>query len=116
VIDITTFLLTLALAVFADAVEVFTLGTLGWFISILIDIKIANEIRKSKLFTTAEKWKFIFVGLVGERVPGLNILPMRSVAVIWMYIASRSKVAADFHAFAFEHRDIIYKMCKAKSS
>lgn len=84
------FLLTLPLSIIADTIEIITLGTLGWFIGLGIDFILFLILG----FTRAgrKQWKKLISALLAESVPFINVLPIRTIMLIWSFMASRSKL------------------------
>ncbi|MEK7124992.1 MAG: hypothetical protein AAB864_01160 [Patescibacteria group bacterium] len=78
----------IVVSLIGDAVEIMTIGTLGWFVGLLCDGILLVVLG----FTKSGKKHFrrVLVGVFGELIPGLNILPLRTVFVLWAIIKSRS--------------------------
>lgn len=74
-----------------DGVEIFTAGTLGWFVGLLCDGILLVILG----FTKSGKKQFrrVLVGLFGELIPIVNVLPLRTAFIIWAFIKSRSVTA-----------------------
>jgi len=69
----------LIISLIADLAEAFTLGTIGWFVGLVVDaillIKLGFSVRKQM------GW---LIGVVGiETIPGLDILPLRTFYLLF---------------------------------
>lgn len=85
------FLIALLLSLLADAVELFTLGTIGWLVGLFIDLILFLMLG----FTAAgrKQFKKWIWGPLIEKIPFLNALPfLRAAFLIWSFVASRSQL------------------------
>lgn len=82
------FLIALVLSLIADFAELVTAGTLGWFVGIFVDFILLLILGISK--GARKQWKKIVVAIVGETVPIVATLPLRTLFLIWAFISSRS--------------------------
>ena len=83
------FLVALALSLIADIVEFFTLGTLGWFVGLVVDLILLAMLGFSK--AGKKQWKKWVWGPIIEKIPILSTLPFRVAFLIWAFVASRNK-------------------------
>ena len=84
------FIVALILSLIADAVELITAGTLGWFVGLFIDLILLVMLGFSKAGRQQFK-KWIWGPLI-ETVPILSAVPLFRVAfLIWAFASSRSK-------------------------
>lgn len=82
----TLFFILLLLCIFGDLIEIFTVGTIGWLTGLAIDGILLLSIGVTK--NAKKQFKRILVGVIGETVPIINILPLRSVFLVWAYVKS----------------------------
>ncbi len=82
------FFILLILCVIGDLIDIFTAGTVGWLIGLFIDgiVLLATGLSKAG----RKQFKRIVIGLIGDSIPILAILPFRSVFLTWGFIKSRS--------------------------
>ncbi len=87
------FLFSLLLSVIADAIEIFTLGTIGWFTGLGIDFILLITLG----FTRAgqKQWKKLVGALFAESIPFVNALPIRTIMLTWSFLASRHPLVAN---------------------
>lgn len=81
-----TGILVLIFCIILDAIEFFTVGTVGILITIFGDFFLllyAGMSKKSK-----GQFKKIVVAVLGEKIPFVSMLPIRSIVWIWGFIAS----------------------------
>ncbi len=84
------FLAAATIGLIADAVELFTLGTIGWFVGLFLDFVLVFILLLSK--PTRKLWMKWTWGPIIEKIPIINIIPLMRVAfLIWAFISSRSK-------------------------
>lgn len=81
------FAILLLLCVVADFIDMLTVGTIGWMIGIFVDAVLFLSVGLSK--GGRKQFKRIVIGVIGEKVPILNILPFRSLFLIWSFVNSR---------------------------
>lgn len=81
------FLILLLLCIVADFVDMLTAGTIGWLLGLLVDGILLLSAGLSK--AGRKQFKRIIIGVIGEKVPILNILPLRSLFLIWSFVNSR---------------------------
>ncbi len=81
------FSLLLILCVIGDLIDIFTAGTVGWLVGLFIDavLLIATGLSKSG----RKQFKRIVIGVIGDSIPILAILPFRSFFLTWSFINSR---------------------------
>ena len=85
------FLIALFLSLIADLAELFTLGTLGWFVGFIIDLLLLAMLGFSK--AGRKQWKKWIWGPIIEKVPILATIPLfRAAFLTWSFISSRSTV------------------------
>lgn len=82
------FLPMLLITVILDIIDIFTGGTVGWFIGIFGDLLLLAVTGISK--AGRKQFKRIVIGLLGDSVPIVAFLPIRSIFLIWAFISSRS--------------------------
>lgn len=93
------FLIALLLSLLADAIELFTLGTIGWLVGLFIDLILFLMLG----FTAAgrkqfKKWVW---GPLIEKIPFLNAIPfIRAGFLIWSFVSSRSQLVQKVGAAA----------------
>lgn len=84
------FLAALVLSLIADVVEFFTVGTIGWFVGLIIDLILLAMLGFSKAGQKQFK-KWIWGPLI-EKIPILATIPLFRVGfLIWAFVSSRSK-------------------------
>lgn len=83
------FLFLLIISVIGDAIELFTVGTIGWLSGLLVDAILLLTLGLSKAGRRQLKRIFVAVGL--ETIPVVGVLPIRTVFLIWAFAKSRSK-------------------------
>lgn len=76
----------------ADVVEFFTAGTLGWIVGALVDIYLLILGGSSK--SGRKQFKKLLVAVIGETIPIIDALPLRTAIVVWSFISSRSATFA----------------------
>ena len=64
-----------------DAIELLTLGTVGWLVGLAGDYYLYKKTGQSKA-GRAQKKKLI-VAIIGEKIPLVNILPLRTILWMW---------------------------------
>lgn len=76
------------LCLIADIIDIFTGGTIGWVIGLFVDfiLLILTGISKSG----RKQFKRILAGIIGDSIPIVAFLPLRSIFLIWAFISSRS--------------------------
>lgn len=81
------FAILLLLCVVADFIDMLTAGTIGWIIGLFVDgiLLFATGLTKAG----RKQFKRITVGVIGEKVPIINILPLRSLFLTWSFVKSR---------------------------
>lgn len=80
----------LILCLIADAIDAGTAGTIGWLIGIFIDLILLLILGLSS--SAKKQWKKWVGGLVGETIPFVAALPLRTGFLIWAFIASRPQM------------------------
>lgn len=90
------FSIFLILCVVGDLIDLVTVGTLGWLVGLFIDgvVLLATGLSKAG----RKQFKRIIIGLAGDSIPVLAILPFRSLFLTWAFINSRSSTAQKFSA------------------
>lgn len=85
------FSIFLLLCVIGDLIDIFTAGTIGWLVGLFIDgiVLLATGMSKAG----RKQFKVIVVGLIGDSIPILAVLPFRSIFLTWGFIKSRSSIA-----------------------
>ncbi len=86
------FIPLIILCIIGDFIDVITGGTIGWLIGLFIDgiILLATGLSKAG----RKQFKRIVVGLIGETIPIIDVLPFRTIFLTWGFIKSRSAIAA----------------------
>ncbi|GEM_PF-3911309 len=84
------FIFAMFFSVIADAIEIFTFGTIGWITGLVIDFILFIALGFSK--AARKQWQKLIGALFVESFPILNFLPLRSVMITWSFIASRPKL------------------------
>lgn len=82
------FLFMLLITVILDIIDIFTGGTVGWFIGIFGDLLLLAVIGISK--AGRKQFKRIVIGLLGDSIPIVAFLPIRTIFLIWAFASSRS--------------------------
>ncbi len=85
------FAILLLLCVIGDLIDIFTGGTIGWFIGLFIDAIVLLATGLSK--AGRKQFKRIIIGIIGDSIPILAFLPFRSIFLTWGFIKSRSSTA-----------------------
>lgn len=84
------FLIAGFLSLVADAAELLTLGTLGWFVGFIIDLILLAMLGISK--AGRKQWQKWIWGPLIETIPILAAIPFFRVGfLIWAFVSSRSK-------------------------
>ena len=86
--DTMLFAILLLLCVVADLVDMITVGTIGWVMGLFVDAVLLLAVGLSK--GGRKQFKRIIIGIIGEKIPVINILPFRSLFLIWSFVKSRS--------------------------
>jgi hypothetical protein len=84
------FLFLLLICVILDVIDVVTAGTLGWLIGLFGDLLLSILAGMSK--SGRKQFKKLLIGFIGESIPIIDILPLRSIMLIWSFISSRSAI------------------------
>ncbi len=92
------FLTALFLSIVGDLIDFFTGGTIGWFVGLFIDAILALMFGLSK--SGRKQFKRMAIALVGESIPIIDMLPLRTIFLIWSYIKSRSKIIENIDSAA----------------
>ncbi len=92
------FSILLLLFIIGDLIDFFTAGTIGWLIGLFIDGigLLATGMSKAG----RKQFKRIVVGLIGDSIPILAILPFRSIFLTWGFIKSRSTTVQSISSVA----------------
>ncbi|MDO8496458.1 MAG: hypothetical protein Q7S43_03315, partial [bacterium] len=77
----------LLLCVVADFIDMLTVGTIGWLIGLFVDAILLLSFGLSK--GGRKQFKRMVVGVIGDSIPILAILPFRSFFLVWSYVKSR---------------------------
>lgn len=84
------FAVFLVIAIIGDVVDFFTGGTIGWVIGMIIDAILLLGFGFKK--GSRKQFQRILIGIGLETVlPIINMLPFRTLALIWAYMESRGK-------------------------
>lgn len=84
------FIPAVVIGLVADAIELFTVGTIGWFAGLLLDMALVFVLVLSK--PSRKHWKKWLWGPAIEKIPFINVFPFIRVGfLIWAFISSRSK-------------------------
>lgn len=83
------FAILLILCVIADLVDFFTVGTIGWLVGLFVDAILLLSVGLSK--GGRKQFKRIVIGVVGDTIPVLAVLPFRSLFLIWAFVKSRQE-------------------------
>ena len=85
--SLASFFLLLLLCVFGDIIDIFTLGTIGWFTGLIIDgiILLTTGLSKSG----RKQFSKMLIGVIGETIPGIAFFPFRTAFLVWAYIKSK---------------------------
>lgn len=85
---LTFFVFFLIFCILADLIDVFTLGTVGWVTGFFVDaiLLLATGLSRS----SRRQFKRIVVGVLGDSIPLINVLPFRSIFLTWAFIKSQS--------------------------
>ena len=82
------FLFMLLISVILDVIDIFTGGTIGWLIGIFGDLLLLAFVGISK--SGRKQFKKIIIGLLGDSIPIVAFLPIRSIFLVWAFMSSRS--------------------------
>jgi len=85
--DTMLFAILLILCVGADFVDIMTAGTIGWVVGIFVDAILLLSFGFSK--GGRKQFKKMVVGVIGDSIPIVSILPFRSFFLIWSFVQSR---------------------------
>ncbi|MBI2062579.1 MAG: hypothetical protein HYT64_02735 [Candidatus Yanofskybacteria bacterium] len=86
-IGTTMFAILLLLCVVADFIDILTIGTIGWLIGFFVDAVLLLSFGLSK--GGRKQFKRIVIGVIGDSIPVLAILPFRSFFLVWSFVKSR---------------------------
>jgi hypothetical protein len=84
-----TFIPCLILSIMADIAEAGTVGTLGWFFGIFVDIILLFVLGLSRSGRKQFKKWLTAIGL--EKIPFVDAIPFRTFFLVWSFISSRPK-------------------------
>ncbi len=84
------FLFLLVVCLILDVIDAFTAGTIGWLTGIVGDIFLAAVTGMTK--SGRKQFGKILTGLIGESIPIIGFLPLRTGFLIWGFVSSRSAV------------------------
>ena len=82
------FFILLILCIIGDIIDIITVGTIGWLVGLFIDAILLMSMGVSK--GGRKQFKRMIIGVIGDSIPIVNILPFRSGFLIWSYIKSRA--------------------------
>ena len=85
--DTMMFAILLLLCVIADFIDMLTVGTIGWLIGFFVDGILLLAIGLSK--GGRKQFKRMVIGVIGDSIPILAILPFRSFFLVWSFVKSR---------------------------
>jgi len=74
--------------IIGDTIDILTVGTIGWLTGLFVDFILFIILGTSK--SGRKQWKKWVVGILGESIPIINILPLRSIFTAWSFVSSRS--------------------------
>ena len=83
------FFILLILCVVADLIDLFTVGTIGWIIGLFVDAVLLVSMGLSR--GGRKQFKKLVVGVIGDTIPILAILPFRSFFLVWSFVKSREE-------------------------
>lgn len=86
------FIPCITLSILADITELITLGTIGWFLGLIIDIILLIVLGLSR--SGRKQFKKWVIAIAAEKIPVVAFLPFRTLFLIWSFIASRPKMLA----------------------
>ena len=81
------FVILLLLCVIGDLIDILTVGTIGWMIGFVVDAILLLSIGLSK--GGRKQFKRMLVGVIGDSIPILAVLPFRSFFLVWSFVKSR---------------------------
>lgn len=81
------FAILLLLCVVADFIDIVTAGTIGWLVGLFVDAILLLSVGISK--GGRKQFKKIVIGVIGDSIPILAILPFRSFFLTWSFVQSR---------------------------
>ena len=81
------FTILLLLCVIADFIDMLTVGTIGWVVGFFVDAILLLSFGLSK--GGRKQFKKMVIGVIGDSIPILAILPFRSFFLIWSFVKSR---------------------------
>lgn len=84
------FLAALFFSVIGDLIDFFTAGTIGWLVGLFIDGILILMFGLSQ--SGRKQFKRMAIAFVGESIPIVAILPLRTIFLIWSFVGSRSKI------------------------
>ncbi len=85
------FLPLLIMCAASDILDVFTAGTIGWVAGLFVDGVLLLAVGLNK--AGRKQFKRILVGALGDSIPIIAFLPLRSIFLIWAFIKSRNETA-----------------------
>ncbi len=80
----------LILCVLADLLDMFTLGTIGWVVGFFVDAVLLLSFGLSS--GGRKQFKRMVIGVVGDSIPGIAILPFRTFFLVWSFVKSRHEL------------------------
>lgn len=98
------FAILLILCIIADFVDMLTAGTIGWIVGLFVDgiLLIATGLTKAG----RKQFKRIVASVIGEKVPILNILPLRSFFLIWSFVKSRQEPPTQLGLSEYQYTEL----------
>jgi hypothetical protein len=82
------FSIAFILSAIADIAEFITVGTIGWFVGLVVDLILLAMLGFSK--AGKKQWKKWVWGPIIEKIPVLSTIPFRIAFLIWAFVASRN--------------------------
>jgi len=99
------FLIGLWLSIVGDLIDFITAGTIGWLVGLVIDAILLLMFGLSK--SGRKQFKRVLIAVIGESIPFINMLPFRTIVMIWSFTKSRSKIARKVDDRANKTRPVI---------
>ncbi len=85
-----TLVIALLIAIPLDLIEGATLGTIGWLVALFGDFVLLAIMG----ITSGGRKQFfkVLAGVGLEKIPVINVLPIRTAMVIWAFVSSQPKI------------------------
>ena len=98
------FFILLLLCIIADFVDMITVGTVGWLIGLFVDAILLLSFGLSR--SGRKQFKRMVVGVIGDTIPVLAILPFRSFFLVWSFVKSRHQLPTQLGLSGYKQTEL----------